>query len=287
MTMAAAGGMIALGGGYAQADAVADGGASNSPGVLSGNNVQAPVHVPVNVCGNTVNAVALLNPAMGNTCTNGSSSSGHGDAYGGGGGHQGGGGSQASGGTSDSPGVASGNNVQAPVHVPVNVCGNTATIGGLGNATTGNDCANQAGPAWAGNPDGPRSGNPGHPGTPADSDDSDDSDTSDQSGSEGEEGGDGAHGSDDSGAAGEQKGDDQAKGGAEDEAGTPAKAKGEAREADKADDAGVPGGQDVARAASAAELAGTGTNGMGLIIPAGAGLLLGGAVLYRRARANA
>ncbi|GLW02319.1 hypothetical protein Slala05_59490 [Streptomyces lavendulae subsp. lavendulae] len=37
---------------------------------LSGNLVQVPVHVPVNVCGNTVNVIALLNPAFGNTCVN-------------------------------------------------------------------------------------------------------------------------------------------------------------------------------------------------------------------------
>jgi hypothetical protein len=40
--------------------------------VLSGNVIQVPVHVPVNVCGNTVNIVALLNPAIGNTCVNAS-----------------------------------------------------------------------------------------------------------------------------------------------------------------------------------------------------------------------
>ncbi|GCE15204.1 hypothetical protein KTT_50630 [Tengunoibacter tsumagoiensis] len=38
--------------------------------VLSGNLLQAPVHVPINVCGNTVNVIALLNPAFGNTCIN-------------------------------------------------------------------------------------------------------------------------------------------------------------------------------------------------------------------------
>ncbi|WP_416212286.1 chaplin [Nostoc sp. DedSLP03] len=44
--------------------------AIGSPGVLSGNLVQVPVHVPVNVCGNTVNVIGLLNPAFGNTCIN-------------------------------------------------------------------------------------------------------------------------------------------------------------------------------------------------------------------------
>lgn len=47
------------------------GGAKNSPGVLSGNVVQVPVKIPVNVCGNSVNLVGLLNPTVGNTCANG------------------------------------------------------------------------------------------------------------------------------------------------------------------------------------------------------------------------
>ncbi|MFD7837114.1 chaplin [Streptomyces sp. NPDC059761] len=54
----------------AMADSVADGKAIGSPGVLSGNLAQVPVHVPVNVCGNTVNVIGLLNPAFGNTCVN-------------------------------------------------------------------------------------------------------------------------------------------------------------------------------------------------------------------------
>ncbi|WP_425357093.1 chaplin [Streptomyces inhibens] len=32
--------------------------------------MQVPIDVPVNVCGNTVNIVALLNPAFGNNCLN-------------------------------------------------------------------------------------------------------------------------------------------------------------------------------------------------------------------------
>ncbi|WP_366932825.1 chaplin [Nostoc sp. JL31] len=51
-------------------DAGAQGAAIGSPGVLSGNVVQVPVHIPVNVCGNTVNVIGLLNPAFGNTCVN-------------------------------------------------------------------------------------------------------------------------------------------------------------------------------------------------------------------------
>ncbi|MFG2293803.1 chaplin [Streptomyces sp. NPDC048603] len=54
----------------AMADSAAGAHAVGSPGVGSGNVVQVPVHVPVNVCGNTVNVIALLNPAFGNTCVN-------------------------------------------------------------------------------------------------------------------------------------------------------------------------------------------------------------------------
>ncbi|MFD3658578.1 chaplin family protein [Streptomyces sp. 24-1644] len=64
-----AGGIIAAGAGAASATghgAGAHGTAVNSPGVGSGNVVQVPVHVPVNVVGNTVNVIGLLNPAFGN-----------------------------------------------------------------------------------------------------------------------------------------------------------------------------------------------------------------------------
>jgi hypothetical protein len=66
-----AGAILAFGGAApAFADAGAEGAAVKSPGVLSGNVVQVPVHVPVNVCGNTINVVGLLNPAFGNKCVN-------------------------------------------------------------------------------------------------------------------------------------------------------------------------------------------------------------------------
>ena len=68
-----AGSLLAAGAGVASATdgAYADGQAVNSPGVLSGNVVQVPVHVPVNVVGNTVNVVGALNPAFGNYGYNG------------------------------------------------------------------------------------------------------------------------------------------------------------------------------------------------------------------------
>ncbi|THA34862.1 chaplin [Streptomyces sp. A1277] len=176
ITMAAAGGVLALSGGYAHADAGAAGGASNSPGVLSGNSVQIPVNVPVNVCGNTVDVVGLLNPAMGNACANGSggaSANGHGSTAGSSGSHSGshsgggqasndhgraatgkhrgardddGGGATAQGYTQGSPGLLSGNLIQAPIDIPVNACGNSIDVVGLLNPAMGNTCENESTP---------------------------------------------------------------------------------------------------------------------------------------------
>jgi hypothetical protein len=65
----ATGGLVLAGAGMAAADSGAQGVAAHSPGVVSGNVVQVPVHVPVNVCGNTISVIGLLNPAFGNvTC---------------------------------------------------------------------------------------------------------------------------------------------------------------------------------------------------------------------------
>ncbi|MEV7326409.1 chaplin [Streptomyces sp. NPDC093970] len=61
---------VAGGAGVAAADSGANGAAAHSPGVLSGNVIEVPVHVPVNVCGDSVDVVGLLNPAFGNTCAN-------------------------------------------------------------------------------------------------------------------------------------------------------------------------------------------------------------------------
>ncbi|MEV7232755.1 chaplin [Streptomyces sp. NPDC051020] len=171
MSMAAAGGVLALSGGYAHADAGAAGDASNSPGLLSGNSVEIPVDVPVNVCGNAVSVVGLLNPAAGNACgnTSGNSASGrHGSGAqasgrhaaadrgmgdltreyrAGTGKHRAGGNGSVSGATAEgyatgSPGILSGNTIQVPVDVPVNACGSSVTIGGPLGSATGSTCEN-------------------------------------------------------------------------------------------------------------------------------------------------
>ncbi|MET9664273.1 chaplin [Streptomyces sp. NPDC006475] len=136
-TVMLTGGALALTG-HAHADAGADGAAAGSPGVLAGNTVQLPVHVPVNVCGNTINVVGLLNPAVGNSCENTSQDDGR---------HAGHGskGATAEGGRKDSPGVLSGNGIQLPVDVPVNVTGNSVNVVGIGNASVGNSSSNNPG----------------------------------------------------------------------------------------------------------------------------------------------
>lgn len=121
----------------AYAGSGAEGSAAGSPGVVSGNTVQLPVHVPVNVCGNTVNVVGLLNPAAGNSCANKD------DGRAGKPGKPGGAVAEGSG--KDSPGVVSGNGVQLPVDLPVNVTGNTVNVVGVGNPSTGNESSNTPG----------------------------------------------------------------------------------------------------------------------------------------------
>jgi hypothetical protein len=91
----------------------------------------------VNVCGNTVNVVGLLNPAAGNSCAN------EDDGRGGRPGRTGGAVAQGSG--KDSPGVISGNGVQLPVDLPVNVTGNSVNVVGIGNPSTGNESSNTPG----------------------------------------------------------------------------------------------------------------------------------------------
>ncbi|MFI6476218.1 chaplin [Streptomyces sp. NPDC050516] len=65
-----AGGALAAATGAASADGVANGKAEHSPGIVAGNLVQVPVHIPANVTGNTLNVVGLLNSDFGNESSN-------------------------------------------------------------------------------------------------------------------------------------------------------------------------------------------------------------------------
>ncbi|GAB2800433.1 chaplin [Streptomyces sp. NPDC054796] len=70
LVLASAGMAAGAAAGTAAADSGAQGAAANSPGVLSGNAVQLPIHIGAQVCGNTIDIIGLLNPAFGNTCVN-------------------------------------------------------------------------------------------------------------------------------------------------------------------------------------------------------------------------
>ncbi|TQJ04324.1 chaplin [Amycolatopsis cihanbeyliensis] len=41
------------------------------PGVISGNQIQVPIDLPINACDKSIDIVGLLNPSFGNTCTSG------------------------------------------------------------------------------------------------------------------------------------------------------------------------------------------------------------------------
>jgi LPXTG-motif cell wall-anchored protein len=135
----ATGGLLLSNAGFAvAASSSATGNTSDSPGVASGNNVQVPVNLPVNLCGDTVNVLALLNPSAGNGCAIDAPATHKTPAE-----HATGGpAATASSNTSHSPGALSGNNVQVPVNAPINACGDTLNLAALLNPAAGDHCVN-------------------------------------------------------------------------------------------------------------------------------------------------
>ncbi|MER7518731.1 chaplin [Streptomyces sp. NPDC126499] len=236
-TLLVTGGALALSAGAAHADSAAQGTAVGSPGIGSGNTLQLPVDAPVNVCGNTVNVVGLLNPAYGNSCANrstdgggrgseaggpahkdvpGTAHAGSSDSGSRGGGSSNGGGATAESRTEGSPGVLSGNGIQLPIDLPVNISGNSVNVVGIGNPAVGNTSVNESEEECE------------HPETPTP---------------------------------------------------RPQTPNRNVPPAPSGDDAPRPAPQ-----SSSVELASTGSDGVGYAASAGAALLLGGAIVYRRAR---
>ncbi|MGW7515347.1 chaplin [Streptomyces sp. NPDC054796] len=255
ITVAAAGGVLAMTGSAALADSDAKGGAENSPGVLSGNSVEVPVDAPVNACGNTVSVVGALNPATGNRCA------GDGGSHGGGHGSQ----ARAEGGTANSPGVGSGNNVKAPVDVPVDLCGNSANVVGVGNPAMGNGC----GDGSSGYPATSQQSAPGGHGQLARSDP--------RSGRTGTGPQDGKGDP----RSGEHTGEHGGAPGSTPETGSSAK-QADVRAASSPEGGGSG---DASVFGAGGELAESGAGqGLALAAPLGAGFLVGGYVLFRRAR---
>ena len=124
----------------AQADTSATGATADSPGVASGNLINIPINLPINLCGDTLNVVGLLDPAADNSCSNesgsdsGSSTTATGKAVG-------------------SPGIGSGNLINIPINAPVNVCGDSVSVVGVGNSAHDNTCGNE-GPGTGATPPG-------------------------------------------------------------------------------------------------------------------------------------
>ena len=118
----------------------------HSGGILSGNIVQAPVNVPINACGNTVNAAVVSNTESGASCTNsaeGSAPTMPGAPA------PGSGGASATAASVDNGGIGSGMAVQTPINVPLNVCGITANAAAAHDAIGGGVCADNGGSATA------------------------------------------------------------------------------------------------------------------------------------------
>lgn len=114
-------------------------------GVLSALAVRAPINVPVNVCGNLAAVAGTADSGSGSTCSAGPAAGPAGGSSGG------------SSGSQPSPvtaverilgGVLGAINVQAPITVPANICGNTVSAGGTSSAavtcTSGQSAASSA-----------------------------------------------------------------------------------------------------------------------------------------------
>ncbi|MFF4240153.1 chaplin family protein [Actinomadura geliboluensis] len=89
---------------------------SGAHGIASGNQVNAPVSAPVNVCGNSAAVVGTADSG----CKGGAKVNG-GGAHGG----------QT---TDGSGGALAGNQLNAPISAPVNVCGSAAAVAGIASA---------------------------------------------------------------------------------------------------------------------------------------------------------
>jgi small secreted domain DUF320 len=97
-------------------------------GLLSGNTINAPISVPVNLCGVSLGIIGFANSG----CQGGASSNVSTDPSGGGNG----GGTNGNGNVvgNGNVGIVSGNTVTAPISAPVNVCAVSGSVGGYTNS---------------------------------------------------------------------------------------------------------------------------------------------------------
>ena len=115
-TGAIAAGLLLFAGGTASA---ADMTTVGNNGIANGNQVQAPIQIPINFCGNAIGVLGVA----GAGCDGGSSASNSGMST-----------DMTSAGNQ---GIGNGNQVNAPIQIPVNICGNAIAV--LGAAGAGCD----------------------------------------------------------------------------------------------------------------------------------------------------
>jgi hypothetical protein len=126
--VAATSGIVLGGAAFASADtgAITTATTSYSGGAVAGWAAQVPVDVPVNICGNSVEALAFKEMVHGTTCTNNKP------------------GATATATTTRSGGLGAGNTAQVAANVPVNICGNTVAGAAVKNDYEGSTCTNNA-----------------------------------------------------------------------------------------------------------------------------------------------
>ena len=107
---------------------------SGGGSILGGNQVNLPVSAPIDVCGNGVGVLgfAAAGCAGGASVSNAGGSGGWGHAGGSGGAERTSGGGERTSGTGS---VLGGNQVNAPISLPVDVCGNSVAV--IGGAVSG------------------------------------------------------------------------------------------------------------------------------------------------------
>jgi hypothetical protein len=99
-------------------------------GLLSGNTINAPISVPVNLCGVSLGIIGFGNSGCEGGATSNVSTPSGGNGGGGNGGTNGNGNVVGNG----NVGIVSGNTVTAPISAPVNVCSVSGSVGGYTNS---------------------------------------------------------------------------------------------------------------------------------------------------------
>ena len=118
------------GNGRTESGWAADQDSHDNNGILNGTQVYAPIHLPVNLAGTAVGVLGEGNAAAAAANESGRSHHVGQDSH-------------------DNNGILNGTQVAAPIHLPVNICGNALGILGEANATAA--CGNGHGAGLAGN----------------------------------------------------------------------------------------------------------------------------------------